>query len=810
MRWLKLSIVLLLTFFLIWLGNTHNPFGSSLPALGNFLSPFEGFWQNAEQSALPTQSDFSFPDLSQEIRVAFDERLVPHIFAENDEDAFFVQGFLTAKYRLWQMDISTRATGGYLAEIMGPRLKKRDIFQRSKGIRWAAENMVQNWTHTGEIKWIEAYTNGINAYLETLSPEEYPVEFKLLGYEPEPWTPLKSALFLYGMVEELSSRNLDLRASNTLNAFGPEMFEFLYPEHNPKQKPVIPDEKAWDFDPVWDDTITENSLSSFVPSRQFHENPSEFVGSNNWAVSGEKTTTGLPILCSDPHLGLTLPSIWFEIQMSTPEWNAYGVSLPGMPGIPIGFNENVAWGETNLGHDFIDWYTIKWVDDDKMSYWVGEDKLEVRLEEEIINIKGQDSHTEQVKYTIWGPVVYSDESSPFYDMAMQWIGHYTFNDGNRSQISTFVGLMKARNFEDYQQAMRCYDMPPQNFAFASNEGDIAITVNGKLPIKSDQQGRFIQDGSDPNNTWKGFVPMDQVPQIKNPESGFIASANQRSTTPDYPYYYNGGFDDYRGRMINRLLGRAQAVTPDSMKMMQNNTYSIKAEEALPLMLAEIETVDSELAKKIKSDLEAWNYHFDKDLKAPAVFSKWFSWIYRITFDEVYVLRDSLDVIYPDSWRLIDLIENQPDNQIFDLQSTEEFETISEVIKMAFDSTLLELADQYEDETYNWQQTKGTYIGHLANIPAFGAYDVPVGGYHDAINAVQDDFGPSWRMVVQLGEEPRAWGVFPGGQSGNPGSLFYDNMILQWARGQYNELFFMSSPEDDDQLIVLEMTFNSAK
>jgi penicillin amidase len=174
------------------------------------------------------------------------------------------------------------------------------------------------------------------------------------------------------------------------------------------------------------------------------------------------------------------------------------------------------------------------------------------------------------------------------------------------------------------------------------------------------------------------------------------------------------------------------------------------------------------------------------------------------------LRDSLDVIYPDSWRLIDLLENQPVHQIFDFQSTLAVETARDVIQMAFDSTVMELAGQYDDDAYNWQKTKGTYIGHLANIPAFGAYDVPVGGYLDAINAVQDDFGPSWRMVVALGEKPRAWGVFPGGQSGNPGSLFYDNMISQWAGGQYNELFFMTGPEDDTQPRIFEMKFNSAK
>ncbi len=800
----------MITIFLVWLGNTHNPFGSPVPAIGKFMSPFDGFWINAERSALPLEDELSFDQLESETQVVFDERLVPHIFSDNLKDAFFVQGYLTAKYRLWQMDISTRATGGYLSEVLGARTKKIDLRQRRKGIRWAAENMVSNWTHTGEIAWIEAYTNGINEYIESLTPEEYPIEFKLLGYEPEPWTPFRSALFLYGMVEELSSRNLDLRASNSLKAFGPDMFEFLYPEHNPDQTPVIPKEKTWDFEPIWEDTISENALSSLVPGRQVFENPSEFAGSNNWAVSGSKTNSGFPILCNDPHLGLSLPSIWYEIQISTPEFKSYGVSLPGVPGIIIGFNENIAWGVTNLGHDFVDWYTIKWADEDKTTYWFGEDKLDVSIEEEIIKIKGEDPYTENVKYTIWGPIAYTDENSPLYDMAMQWLGHYTFNTDKRSQISTFIGLMKARNHDDYVSAMRCFDMPPQNFAFASNEGDIAITANGRLPIKYDQQGRFIQDGSDPQNTWKGFVPMEQVPQTKNPEAGFIASANQRSTSKDYPYYYNGGFDDYRGRMINRILSKAENFTVDSMMQMQNNNYSIKAEEALPLMLEAVGNPSEELAGKILKDLQRWDYRFEKDEKAPAVFQKWYSWVYKTTFDEVYALRDSMDVLYPDSWRLIDLLENFPDHSVFDIKETAAIELASDVIRIAWDSTLMDIAENYEAEDYNWQKEKGTFIGHLGNIKPFGAFDVPIGGYHDAINAVQDDFGPSWRMIVQLGEKPRAWGVFPGGQSGNPGSKYYDNMIHQWAEGQYNELFFMQGPDDEEQPNVFKMNFKSAK
>lgn len=809
MQAVKFFTALIFTFFLIWLANTHHPFGSSVPALGRFMSPFDGFWQNAEKSAFPGEGHFNFASIGKEVNVVVDERLVPHVFADNLEDAFFAQGYLTAQYRLWQMDISTRATGGYLAEILGPNLKERDLGQRRKGIRWAAEHIVQNWTKTGEIKWIDAYTKGVNAYMATLSPRQYPIEFKLMGYAPEPWTHLKSAIFLCGMVETLSSRNEDMRASNAKEAFGPELFEFLYPEYNPQQMPVIPVEKKYDFEPVWKDTLV-NALSQSVPLRQVFENPPEFIGSNNWAVSGKKTTTGFPILCNDPHLSLKLPSIWFEIQLSTPDMNAYGVSLPGMPGIAIGFNENIAWGETNLGHDLVDWYTIKWADEARETYWVGEDRLDVTMVEEEIKIKGQEVYTEKVKYTLWGPVAHTDDSSPYYDMAMQWVLHYTFSNDSRSSLSTFVELMKAKNYDDYVRAMRCYDFPPQNFVFAGKEGDIAMTVNGKLPLKSDQQGRFILDGSNAQNAWKGFIPMDQVPQIVNPERGFVTSSNQRSTGPEYPYYYNGGFDQYRGRSINRMLTRMENITPQKMMEMQNNTFSIKAEEALPLMLALNGGVeDTPGAEVMLKDLADWDYRFEKDLKAPAAFDKWFSLIYRNTFDEVYRLSDSMDVLYPAQWRLIDLLVNDPENDIFDVVATEAKEDAAAVVQMALKATLEAIGSAYETPDYSWQQYKGTFIGHMANIPAFGVYDIPVGGYRDAINAVQDDFGPSWRMIVQLGDYPKAWGVFPGGQSGNPGSKYYDNMILSWAEGNYKELFFMKNKEDLGRPVLWKMKMEKA-
>jgi len=235
--------------------------------------------------------------------------------------------------------------------------------------------------------------------------------------------------------------------------------------------------------------------------------------------------------------------------------NAYGVCLPGVPGVIIGFNENIAWGQTNVGQDVVDWYRIKWVDEAKTKYWLDGQEKEVAYVYESYQVNGRkEVLVDTVKYTYWGPIVYEDDALPKQDLAMHWVAH---NPGNGEELEFITDLDKADNYEDYSAALTKYETPAQNFVFAARDGDIAIKVNGKLPIKKDQQGRFVQEGNETANDWSGWIPKTQVPQIKNPARGFVSSANQHSTDPSYPYYYNGGFADYRGRVANRYLAKME-------------------------------------------------------------------------------------------------------------------------------------------------------------------------------------------------------------------------------------------------------------
>ena len=810
MNKVKFLISLLCTIGLVYLFNHPIP-NTPIPPLGKLLNPFTGFWQNGESSDASELFE-SLPELnlSAPVNVSFDDKMVPHIFADNLKDAVTVQGYIEAKNRLWQMDFSTRATSGRLSEVVGKIAINRDKGQRRKGLVYAAENTLKTWQSTPEYyAYVEAYTAGVNAYINSLSTKDYPIEFKILDYEPEEWSPLKTAIFMKAMAEDLASRENDLESTNALSTFGQKGFDFLYPERNSKESPIIPESVEWDFEAP---TLPTSSPAIGAIHHTPYEKPYEFIGSNNWAVSGSKTASGKPILCNDPHLGLSLPAIWYEIQIHTPEVNVYGVSLPGVPGVVIGFNENIAWGFTNVGHDISDWYTIKWADDKKTSYYLDGEVVKADLKIETFKVNGAPDVVDTVRYTHWGPVGYLSDDG-YQDMALRWLVH----DGDVNELISFVKISSSKNFDDYYNSLRNFSHPAQNVAFASNEGDIAIKVQGKFPIKANQQGRFVSDGSLKANGWKGFIPYEQTPFVKNPERGFIASANQFSADEDYPYYYNGGFEDYRGRVLNRKLEQMSNITVDDMKALQADTYSIKAEEALPLLLQFVEGSElGETEKELIDILKKWDYNYGKDDIAPKIFDSLYSAFYITTWDEMYALRkDDFPMLFPESWRLIELMSTAPENVFFDVkETTDKKETAKDIALIALKKVAEKAKNWKVDGKYKtWEEHREVRIPHLvSSLKGFRSEYIAASGNGDVLNAINANgkqnwaFGPSWRMIVELGDEPKAYGVYPAGQSGNPGSPYYDSMISTWAKGDYYELIFMKNKDQKNERILFSTQF----
>jgi penicillin amidase len=798
MKILKFLFSLVITVGLAFIcDNQFKPSDSdtAIPPLGKLFNPFTGFWQNAKSSTdLPTES-INLNQLIAPVEVQFDEKMVPHVFAQNMQDAMFIQGYLTAQDRLWQMDSGARFGSGRLSEILGEGALEGDMIQRRRGIFLAAQRAVKEWQKEKETYELwESFTRGVNAYILSLKPKDYPIEFKLLDYAPEPWTVVHSALIIKNMALTLCSRENDIESTNAYNHFGAETFNFLYPEYNPKQKPIIPEGTPFDFEPVEISKKKESTEMIGMFNHKTLEKTPEGIGSNNWAVSGAKTASGNPILCSDPHLRLTLPSVWYEMQLQTPEINVYGVTLPGLPGIIIGFNENIAWGQTNVGQDVMDWYNIKWMDENKETYEVDGLEKEVQKIINVFKVKGLDEPVKDtVKHTIWGPVVYEDPAHPKQDLAMRWAGVET---PNPKEIEFINLLNSGKNYDDYSAALKHYESPAQNFAFASKDGDIAIKVNGKFPIKKEGQGRLVQDGSDSDNAWSGFIPMNQVPQIKNPARQFIASANQHSTDPTYPYYYNGGFDDYRGRHLVNRLSNMDSITIEDMMALQNDNFSIFAEEATTLLLENIDSNSLNFSQKSAlKKIKNWDYKVEKKSITPVLFTEWWNEFYEMTWDEMFVFEDSIEMLKPEPWRTLEILDTLENSHFFDIKSTEKIENSKNIATLSFIKMMDKMADNFKDPAYNWSKHKGTVVSHVGRIAAFSSSPIDVGGYRQALNAISEFNGPSWRMIVELGDEVKAYGVYPGGQSGNPGDAYFDSMLPKWANGEYYELFFMKDEND---------------
>lgn len=816
MRLFRFLFALAASLSLVWLLSTAISVKEKpLPPLGSFFNPFSGFWKNAEPSSGVKFDNAQLPGLKGPVTVLYDDLLVPHIFAENQMDALRVQGYITAQHRLFQMDLTTRKAAGRLSEILGPKTFNIDRETRRKGLGFAAENDIIGWGEDiGSMALLEAYSDGINAWIDQLSPAEYPIEFKLLNYKPEHWTPLKSALVTEAMAQTLCSREDDIEASNALLYFGRETFDYLYPEWNPNQNPIIPDTGQWIDLQRLTPPPTPQANTSFgalydAPDGKVPEMPEMDryqVGSNNWALSAGKSKSGNPLLANDPHMNLTLPSIWFQVQIHTPGSNCYGVSLPGTPGVVIGFNENMAWGLTNVGHDVSDYYTVKWTDENRMQYQLDDSICSVQLRVEEIGIKGQPVFRDTVRYTVWGPLPYDyNPEHPLRDCALRWTAH---DVPAYSALSVFLNLNAGKGYADYKTALVGFDAPAQNIVFASSAGDIAIQVQGRFPVRGKEQGRFVQDGSKSDNAWHGFIPWDQVPSMKNPSRGFVFSANQNSTPPSYPYYYLGNFEDYRGRRIFNRLNQTSAATVDSMKSFQLDNYSQRAADALPAMMRLLDrNALSEAENQMADIMAVWNYRYDADQLAATLFDAWSDTCYALTWDEMDQVRNAKKpILYPDGWRWIEMLQSDTTSIFFDIIGTPDRETARDIVLESFKRMEGYFQEHPEKKTM-WGASRQLDIKHMARIDAFSRLNLKIGGHKTAPNAINRTHGPSWRMIVELGDTVSALGVFPGGQSGNPGSRWYDNMVDSWAEGAYYSLLFLKTPDETSDRLIGKQIFS---
>lgn len=776
-----------------------------LPDLGAFFNPFKGFWQQAEGSNPAVAEKISLKGLQYEASIVYDDRMVPHIFAQNDHDLYFIQGYVTASQRLFQMDLQTRVAAGRVSEVVGEKALSLDRENRRLGLGFAAEKSIETINKDPLSKLImDSYAEGVNAFINGLTRKTLPLEYKLMGFEPEQWSPMRSALLLKYMANMLTGYETDFENTNAVKLLGYKVFNDIFP--------LFPDSLLDPIIPVGTAFRTADTLPAsdynFKPTEYNQEEalaypfnrPEPDYGSNNWAVHGSRTASGSPILCNDPHLGMNLPSIWFEVQMHTPELNVYGASLPGAPCVISGFNDSIAWGITNASMDVKDWYSIEFRDNSRQQYLFDGDWLnsESRIEE--IKIRGSESVFDTVIYTLHGPVSFDktyNEGAETVNRALKWTAHEGSNE-----LLTFYNLNRGKNYNDYREAISWFKCPGQNFVFASAAGDVAITQQGKFVHRYPDQGRFVMDGSTSATLWKGFIPDSANPTIKNPERGWVSSANQHPTDASYPYWYTGHYEYFRNRRINEQLSFLDHAKTDDMMDLQNDNYNLYAAEILPLMLSQLDANEIRTQEiQILNQLNEWSYFNDAEQKAPACFQIWWDLFFNSIWDEFE--GNERRLIKPDWFQTIRYLKNHPEGELIDNRKTPETESIKSLTSSSFHR----MADSVESwkkansgKEFNWAHYKHTTLTHLTRLPAFSIDDIENGGGKSIVNATSHNWGPSWRMVVSPGVAGQAFGVYPGGQSGNPGSRYYDNFVDFWVKGKYYNLLILK-PDEQHQRIL---------
>ena len=504
---------------------------------------------------------------------------------------------------------------------------------------------------------------------------------------------------------------------------------------------------------------------------------------------------------------MSLPSLWYETQLVSDDVNVYGVSLPGVPMIVIGFNENIAWGFTYTTSDPIDFTKIEW-NEEGDQYKMDGQWINPRIRQDTIKVTGGENLITSTMITEAGPVIYKDSIPRFgfnsmipgANIAMNWTAHQP-----TLEFLTMFQMNRAANYNDYKAALPYFSAPGQNFVFASNEGDIAIWHNGDFPVRDEADGRFVNDTLRSDGLWKEMIPFEQLPNTKNPEENFISSANASPVNQNYAYYL--GVDDYatfeRTNRIVEVLDSLQSIIPFDFQKLQLDNYSLLAEKLLPVLLSRLPKQQlSDNEKDVYSELAAWDYEFDADAKSASVFNAWIwelrraIWKDEVDDEDLAWMMPRIDVTA--QFVLTDSTLVQYDNR-----NTEKVESLNDIILASYQTAISDLVENYGslNDAWQWGNVNPTRIASLANLDGFGSANLQTGGSKRSVNAISGTHGPSWRMIVELGEEPTAYGVYPGGQSGNPGSAYYDSFVDDWASGNYYELKFLKNKEQQNGIIA---------
>ena len=763
------------------------------PAIGMLVSPFEGAWRSAEPSNSEAVPEISrIAGLRSDVQVWFDSSMVPHIAAKNLEDLYFTQGYVAARLRLWQMDFISRVASGRISEVVGKRALEFDKFQRRIGLVYGAQNSLDSMMRNPISKlMLEQFSQGVNAYIMNTDSRLYPVEYKVLGYAPEPWTPLKTALVVKYLSYTLTVGTQDLQMTKLRNGLSAEDLNDLFPGYPSIESPVIPADPAWKTYAMPQGAVVQNApkKQEVLTSPTFEKE--DGIGSNNWVVSKDRSAPGRgPFLSNDPHLQLSAPCIWVQMHLSSPGMDVEGVTVPGIPGIIIGFNRDLAWGVTNVDADVLDFFkTTVTKDGSKYLYTSASGLKQATMKVEELMVRDSGLVHDTVFYAGNMPIVYGPKQKPFRDnfpagYAMRWTAHEASNE-----ILAFYKINSAKNYGNYLAALRLLSNPAQNVAYADRQGNTALWVNGRFPIKTLEQGKFLFNEIDSRAEWKLQIPQMAKPHAFNHPQGYLASANQSSTDSTYPYYLNWEFAvPSRAIRINEKLSHMRNANQDSMGALQGDNLGVMARRCLPQMLDGLDMSGiSEPGKEVAKMLQDWKFQYDSADIAPSFYEQWFRSFADTLWDELKPFGNKL----PSPDRTAQILEGVGNMKWVDVMATPTHESIQKLLTIAFNKAMADMTHSYgaAGKNWHWGRVKHTEMNHMAQIPGMGFGFVSASGGRGIVNATGPSAGPSWRMVVECGEKVRAWGIIPGGQSGNPGSIFYNDQLEEWRTNRLRSINF---------------------
>ncbi|MEN2766900.1 penicillin acylase family protein [Ornithinibacillus xuwenensis] len=720
--------------------------------------------------------------LQDEVKVITDESGVPHIKAENLHDLYIAQGYIQAQQRMFQMELSRRQASGTLSEVVGEKAVNQDKYFRTLGLRRAAEKSYDIYSDES-IEVLELFASGVNAYIkDAKANNSLPIEFTLLGFEPNEWTPIDSLTIGKYMAFDLGG-HWEQQAFNyyLLNNFEEEKAYELFPTY-PENKPTIIKEGELDIATSFEHAVI----------------PHAFNGSNNWVVSGDKTESGMPLLADDPHLGLATPSIWLQMHLEAADMNVSGVIFAGVPGIILGHNENIAWGVTNTGPDVQQLYIEKRNPDNANEFLYEEEWEAATVIDEPIKVKDGETIDYQVVETRHGPVVseFAEDTGKDTVLSLRW----TALDAT-TELEAILEINQAKNWEEFEKGLEKFLAPAQNFVFASTDGTIAYKANGKIPIYEKAADALVPlPGWDSAYEWKGFIPYDELPRVVDPEKGFIATANNKIAPDSYPYHISNVWaQPYRYERIEEVLESGDDFTASDMQALQMDQTDLRAREFVPIFQDVL--AESELGEKEAEAMELltdWDYIAAEEKPQSLIFEYWMMEIQDIFYE---------DEIPETMMELFHIQGQAAENLLRKAASGEETIWMREnggmetVLKTSLENAISELTEEYGNDLTAWEwgdyhqvqfnhplSSASPFLDLFFNkedpLPVGGSSVTPMAASYDAETG-EVDHGASWRFVIDTSDMNTGYHIVGPGQAGHFKSEWYHDQMDDWVEGDYH-------------------------